>query len=63
MEQTSDSVGNVASTVNQINLATDLAGFAVSTPKTDLIEDYLLEEGEDILVKVSNFDAAKSPDC
>ncbi len=63
MEQTSDSVGNVASTVNQINLATNLAGFAVSTPKTDLIKDYQLEEGEDILVKVSNFDAKKSPDC
>ncbi|MCR4753952.1 MAG: hypothetical protein K5868_00335 [Lachnospiraceae bacterium] len=63
MEQTSDSVGNVASTVNQINLATDLAGFAVSTPKTDLIKDYLLKDDEDILVKVSNFDAKKSPDC
>lgn len=62
MEQTSDSVGNVASTVNQINLATDLAGFAVSTPKTDLIKDYLLKDDEDILVKVSNFDAKKSPD-
>ena len=63
MKLTSDSVGNVASTVNQINLATDLAGFAVSTPKTDLIKDYLLKDDEDILVKVSNFDAKKSPDC
>ncbi len=63
MEQTSDSVGNVASTLNQINIATDLAGFAVSTPKTDLIKDYLLKDDEDILVKVSNFDAKKSPDC
>ena len=63
MKLTSDSVGNVASTVNQINLATDLDGFAVSTPKADLIKDYILEEGEDILVKVSNFDAKKSPDC
>ncbi|MCR5399935.1 MAG: hypothetical protein K6E68_10440, partial [Lachnospiraceae bacterium] len=63
MEQTSDSVGNVQSTVNQINIATVLSGFAVSTPKTDLIKDYLLKDDEDILVKVSNFDAKKSPDC
>ncbi|MCR5474744.1 MAG: hypothetical protein K6F28_06010, partial [Lachnospiraceae bacterium] len=62
-EQTSNTVAGFKSTTDQINLATDLAGFAVSTPKADLVKDYLLEEGEDILVKVSNFDAKKSPDC
>ena len=63
MKQTSNSVGGVPSQVDQINIATVLSGFSVSTPKADLVKDYLLEEGEDILVKVSNFDAAKSPDC
>ena len=62
-EQTSNTVAGFKSTTDQINLATDLAGFAVTTPKADLIKDYILEEGEDILVKVSNFDAKKSPDC
>ena len=63
MKRTSNSVGGVPSQVDQINIATVLSGFSVSTPKADLVKDYLLEEGEDILVKVSNFDAAKSPDC
>ncbi len=62
-EQTSNTVAGFKSTTDQINLATVLGGFAVTTPKADLIKDYILEEGEDILVKVSNFDAAKSPDC
>ena len=63
MEQTSDAVAGIQSTVDQNNYATNLSGFAVSTEQDILNFNLGLTTGEKLLVTLSNFDAKNSPDC